>query len=75
VGGILYPYAQNKLRQYSSIFPIAEIDSTFYSLPRAGMVLGWTRNTPRDFLFSAKLPRSRLGDWKFESKLAIEFSA
>jgi hypothetical protein len=29
---ILYPYAQNKLKQYSSIFPTAEIDSTFYSL-------------------------------------------
>jgi uncharacterized protein YecE (DUF72 family) len=55
---IFYPYAQNKLRQYSSIFPTTEIDSTFYSLPREGMVLGWTRNTPRDFLFSAKLPQT-----------------
>jgi hypothetical protein len=44
--GILYPYAQNKMRQYSSIFPTAEIDSTFYSLPKEGMVLGWARNTP-----------------------------
>jgi uncharacterized protein YecE (DUF72 family) len=56
--GILYPHAQNKLRQYSSIFPTAEIDSTFYSLPKEGMVLGWARNTPRDFLFSAKLPQT-----------------
>jgi uncharacterized protein YecE (DUF72 family) len=56
--GILYPYAQNKLKQYSSIFPTAEIDSTFYSVPKEGMVLGWTRNTPRDFVFSAKLPQT-----------------
>jgi uncharacterized protein YecE (DUF72 family) len=56
--GILYPYAQNKLKQYSSIFPTAEIDSTFYSLPKGGMVLGWARNTPRDFVFSAKLPQT-----------------
>jgi uncharacterized protein YecE (DUF72 family) len=56
--GILYPYAQNKLKQYSSIFPTAEIDSTFYSLPREEIVLGWTRNTPRDFVFSAKLPQT-----------------
>jgi uncharacterized protein YecE (DUF72 family) len=56
--GILYPYAQNKLRQYSSIFPTAEIDSTFYSLPKEGVVLGWTRNTPQDFVFSAKLPQT-----------------
>jgi len=55
--GILYPYAQNKLKQYSSMFPTAEIDSTFYRLPKEGMVLGWARNTPREFVFSAKLPR------------------
>jgi uncharacterized protein YecE (DUF72 family) len=34
--GILYPYASNKLKHYSSIFPTVEIDSTFYSLPRQG---------------------------------------
>jgi uncharacterized protein YecE (DUF72 family) len=56
--GILYPYAQNKLKQYSSIFSTAEIDSTFYALPQQGMVLGWARNTPRDFVFSAKLPQT-----------------
>ena len=56
--GILYPYAQNKLKQYSSIFPTAEIDSTFYALPQQGMVLGWARNTSRDFVFSAKLPQT-----------------
>jgi uncharacterized protein YecE (DUF72 family) len=53
--GILYPYAQNKLKQYSSIFPTAEIDLTFYSVPKKGMVLGWGRNTARQFAFSAKL--------------------
>jgi uncharacterized protein YecE (DUF72 family) len=56
--GIVYPYAQNKLRQYSSIFLTAEIDSTFYSLPKEGMVLGWARNTPQGFVFSAKLPQT-----------------
>jgi len=56
--GILYPYAQNKLRQYSSIFPTAEIDSTFYALPQEGTVVGWARNTPQDFVFSAKLPQT-----------------
>jgi uncharacterized protein YecE (DUF72 family) len=56
--GILYPYAQNKLKQYSQIFRTAEIDSTFYALPTQGTVLGWARNTPRDFVFSAKLPQT-----------------
>jgi uncharacterized protein YecE (DUF72 family) len=54
---IFYPERQNKLKQYSSIFPTAEIDSTFYALPNEGTVLGWVRHTPPNFVFSAKLPQ------------------
>jgi uncharacterized protein YecE (DUF72 family) len=56
--GILYPQKQNKLKQYSSIFPTVEIDSTFYAMPKREIVLGWARNTPPDFMFSAKLPQT-----------------
>ena len=56
--GILYPRKQGKLKQYSSIFPTVEIDSTFYSLPKPEIVLGWARNTPSNFIFSAKLPQT-----------------
>lgn len=56
--GILYPQKQAKLKQYSSIFPTAEINSTFYSLPKQEIVLGWARNTPSNFVFSAKLPQT-----------------
>jgi uncharacterized protein YecE (DUF72 family) len=56
--GILYPQKQGKLKQYASIFPTAEIDSTFYRLPEPGTVLGWARQTPQDFKFSAKLPQT-----------------
>ena len=55
---ILYPQKQGKLKQYASIFRTAEIDSTFYRLPEAGTVLGWTRQTPPDFKFSTKLPQT-----------------
>jgi len=41
--GILYPQKQGKLKQCASIFPTAEIDSTFYRLPEPGTVLGWAR--------------------------------
>ncbi|MEM3004311.1 MAG: DUF72 domain-containing protein [Candidatus Bathyarchaeia archaeon] len=54
----LYEKRGNKLRQYTSVFPTVEIDSTFYRNPDAGTVLGWARHTPQDFLFSAKLPRT-----------------
>jgi len=56
--GIFYPQKQSKLRQYSSIFSTTEIDSTFYSPPRDEIVLGWTKHTPQDFVFSAKLPQT-----------------
>jgi len=56
--GILYPQKQAKLKQYSSIFPTTEIDSTFYSLPKLEIVLGWARHTPSNFIFSAKLPQT-----------------
>jgi uncharacterized protein YecE (DUF72 family) len=57
-GESLYKKRGNKLKQYTSVFPTVEIDSTFYRNPDAGTVLGWTRHTPHDFLFSAKLPRT-----------------
>ena len=55
---ILYPRKQGKLKQYSSIFPTVEIDSTFYALPKREIVLGWARMTPSNFAFSAKLPQT-----------------
>jgi uncharacterized protein YecE (DUF72 family) len=56
--GILYPTKQGKLKQYSSIFPTVEIDSTFYAIPKGGTILGWARYTPPNFVFSAKLPQT-----------------
>lgn len=56
--GILYPERRNKLKQYSSIFSTAEIDSTFYALPKEGTIVGWVRHTPPGFVFSAKLPQT-----------------
>src|SRR5207245_2838955 len=35
-----------------------EINSTFYRAPSPGMVLGWARYTPEDFVFAAKVPQT-----------------
>jgi uncharacterized protein YecE (DUF72 family) len=35
-----------------------EIDSTFYAFPKEGMVIGWDRYSPRNFVFNAKLPQT-----------------
>ena len=48
---------KRKLRAYSSVFKIVEIDSTFYRNPSKGTVMGWLKYSPTDFIFAAKLPK------------------
>jgi uncharacterized protein YecE (DUF72 family) len=56
--GVFYPTSgTNKLSFYSKVFGTAEVDSTFYAYPSKGLVLGWARYTPEDFVFSVKLPQ------------------
>ncbi len=65
--GPFYPTsATNKLTFYSRVFRTAEIDSTFYAFPAKGLVQGWSRHTPEDFVFSAKLPRSITHDLRLD---------
>jgi uncharacterized protein YecE (DUF72 family) len=69
---VFYPSSTTpKLSFYSKIFRTAEIDSTFYALPSKGMVLGWAKNTPQDFVFASKLPQ----DITHKKKLALEKGA
>ena len=56
--GTFYPKGEKKkLSYYSKFFDTVEIDSTFYAYPSQGLVLGATKSTPPEFVFSAKLPR------------------
>jgi uncharacterized protein YecE (DUF72 family) len=58
--GPFYPAgtSRNKyLEEYSQRFPIVEIDSTFYGVPRASTIQGWRERTPQDFYFAAKFPK------------------
>jgi uncharacterized protein YecE (DUF72 family) len=48
---------KTKLRAYSRIFETVEIDSTWYRVPSKGMVMGWLRYSPANFVFTAKLPK------------------
>ncbi len=71
VGPFYETAEESKLKAYSRVFKTAEIDSTFYRLPTKGMVLGWLRYTPSDFVFSAKLPKQVTHKGKLEAK-AVE---
>ena len=56
--GPFYQKGENrKLRAYSHVFKIVEIDSTFYCNPSKGTVMGWLTYSPSDFVFTAKMPK------------------
>ncbi len=46
------------LRAYTQTFQTVEIDSTFYRYPSKGMVMGWAKYSPAEFVFTAKLPKT-----------------
>lgn len=69
VGPFYEAFGESKLKAYSRVFKTAEIDSTFYRLPSKGLVMGWLRYTPSDFVFTAKLPKQITHKGKLESKV------
>lgn len=57
--GPVYPLGTkpaDMLPLYARIFPIVEIDSTYYGVPAPATVAAWAQRTPPGFRFSAKLP-------------------
>lgn len=46
--------AEDRLRYYASIFPLVEVDSTYYSLPAERTATLWADRTPDHFTFDVK---------------------
>ncbi len=63
---------KRKLRVYSGVFKIVEIDSTFYRNPSKGTVLGWLKYSPPDFMFTAKMPKLITHDKRLGLKTDIK---
>jgi len=58
--GIFYPEdlpSKDKLRYFSQRFKTAEINYSFYHLPRPSTYQNWYNQTPEDFLFAVKASR------------------
>lgn len=57
--GRFYPSRGNidRLARYAQVFPVVEVDSSFYSIPTPRTVERWDRRTPKGFRFAAKLPQ------------------
>ena len=56
--GVFYPKgvnsAEERLRYYSSQFPVVEVDATYYVLPGKRTAESWVERTPKDFVFDVK---------------------
>lgn len=58
--GIFYPEdlpGKDKLKYFTQHFKTAEINYSFYHLPRPSIYQNWYKQTPEDFLFSVKASR------------------
>lgn len=58
--GPFYPEGadpRNFLREYVKHFSAVEIDSTFYGIPKQGIVDSWGNNVPEGFIFAPKFPK------------------
>jgi uncharacterized protein YecE (DUF72 family) len=49
---------REKLEYYARFFPLVEIDTSFYGIPRAPVVEAWIARTPPGFTFNIKAFRS-----------------
>ena len=56
--GVFYPddatTAEDRLRYYATVFPVVEVDATYYALPREQQAKLWAERTPGDFVFDVK---------------------
>mgnify|MGYP000550048598 CR=1 FL=1 len=43
-----------RLRHYASLFPMVEVDSSYYAMPSASTAQLWAERTPADFVFNVK---------------------
>jgi len=59
VGKVYPPHGvSDRLRYYAGLFPIVEVNSTFYRLPPPSVAASWVRRTPARFKFAAKFPQT-----------------
>src|SRR5690348_3626169 len=45
---------EERLRHYASLFPLVEVDSTYYAPPAEATVRLWAGRTPPEFTFDVK---------------------
>jgi len=70
--GPFYQNASKMFSYYARFFNTAEINSTFYRYPSESTIYGLVRTSPKDFVFSAKLPRLITHEKKLDPELQVK---
>lgn len=55
---VFYVSSEKIFQQYASVFKTVEIDSTFYKQPSLSFTRAIARSSPKDFVFSLKVPKT-----------------
>ena len=67
-----YEKSAGMFSYYSRFFNTVEINSTFYRYPSKAAIYGLNRTSPKDFVFSAKLPKLITHEKKLDPNLGIK---
>ena len=54
-------HQKERLAWYARYFPVVEVDSSFYGIPKPKTTARWARETPDDFVFNVKAFRTMTG--------------
>lgn len=63
-----FPVKYHKLREYSKLFDVVEVNSTFYRLPSLRIVENWRKIVKKDFIFTVKAHKDISHIHKFKLK-------
>lgn len=66
-----FPAEGSHLQRYAAVFPVAEINSSFYRPHKVQTYERWAASVPEGFRFSVKLPRTITHDAKLRDVAAL----
>lgn len=72
IGPLYHKGEKSMMRAHAKVFKTAEINSTFYAYPSKGTVMGWTRYSPPNHVFCAKLPKLITHEKKLNLEEGVE---
>ena len=72
-----FPAAGSHLERYAAVFPMVEINSSFYRPHRPATYAKWAACVPDDFRFAVKVPRAITHDARMQDvePLLVQFAA